>query len=79
MRADAYCQGIHDTPLADILRMPLPGEPISMDIDCNFDSLTDQEISSSTGADADLFNVHLAVLQAQKTQDDVIDSGVQGG
>eukprot|EP00961_Rhodomonas_salina_P159985 2154229-Rhodomonas_salina.7 len=79
MRADACCPGIHDTLLADILHMPLPSEPISTDIDCNFDSLTDQEISSSTSADADLCNVHPAVLQAQKTQDYVIDSGVGGG
>eukprot|EP00961_Rhodomonas_salina_P147323 1982588-Rhodomonas_salina.1 len=75
MSADAYCLGINDTPLADILR----SDPISTDINCNFNSLTDQEISSSTGADIYLWNVHLAVLQAQKTQDNVIDSGVLGG
>eukprot|EP00961_Rhodomonas_salina_P209288 2824964-Rhodomonas_salina.1 len=47
MHADAYGPGINDTPFNDILRMPLPGDPSTMSIDSNFDSLTDLEISST--------------------------------
>eukprot|EP00961_Rhodomonas_salina_P263575 3562236-Rhodomonas_salina.1 len=53
MRADAYGPGILDTPLDSILRMPLQGDPISTDIDCNFDILTDQELSSSNTSGVD--------------------------
>eukprot|EP00961_Rhodomonas_salina_P020002 268962-Rhodomonas_salina.1 len=33
MRADAYCPGMHDSALVNILRMPLLAEPETSDID----------------------------------------------
>eukprot|EP00961_Rhodomonas_salina_P000258 3428-Rhodomonas_salina.1 len=65
MRADAYGPGIFDTPLDDILYMSLPGDPISTDIDCNFDILTDQELSHNDASALEDSDVHPAVVQAQ--------------
>eukprot|EP00961_Rhodomonas_salina_P003078 42440-Rhodomonas_salina.1 len=60
MSADAYGLGILDTPLDNILCMPLQGDPISTDIDCNFDVLTYQELSSSNTSGVDFGDVHPA-------------------
>eukprot|EP00961_Rhodomonas_salina_P019387 260953-Rhodomonas_salina.1 len=49
--------------------MPLQGDPISTDIDCNFDVLTDQELSSSNTSGVDFGDVHPAVIQSQHETD----------
>eukprot|EP00961_Rhodomonas_salina_P011383 152702-Rhodomonas_salina.1 len=65
MRADAYGPGIHDTPLDDILRMPLSSEPVTTDVDCNFDVFDDQDLPCSRVSAFEDDNVHPAVLQAR--------------
>eukprot|EP00961_Rhodomonas_salina_P168527 2271546-Rhodomonas_salina.1 len=66
MRADAYRPGIHNTPLDNILRMPLSSEPVTTHVDCNFDVLDDQDLSCSSVSAFEDDNVHPAVLQAQR-------------
>eukprot|EP00961_Rhodomonas_salina_P007136 96565-Rhodomonas_salina.1 len=54
MRADAYGPGMNYSALVYILRMPLLAEQETSDIDCNFDSFTDLEISSCIAPDIDV-------------------------
>eukprot|EP00961_Rhodomonas_salina_P123045 1657354-Rhodomonas_salina.1 len=65
MHADTYGPGIHDTPLDYILRMPLSSEPVTTDVNCNFDVLDDQDLSCSSVSAFEDDDVHPAVLQAQ--------------
>eukprot|EP00961_Rhodomonas_salina_P256212 3462574-Rhodomonas_salina.1 len=76
MRANTYGPGILDTPLDDILLMPLPGDPISTDIDCNFDVLTYQELSSSNTSCVDFGDIHPAVIQSQHDFDNHMQRSV---
>eukprot|EP00961_Rhodomonas_salina_P062763 842731-Rhodomonas_salina.2 len=76
MHADAYGPGILDTPLNYILHMPLPGDPISTDIYCNFDVLTNQELWSSNTSCMDFGDIHPAVIQSQHDFDSCTQKSV---
>eukprot|EP00961_Rhodomonas_salina_P042782 575240-Rhodomonas_salina.1 len=59
--------------------MPLLAEPETSDIDCNFDSFTDLEISSCTAQDIDAGDVHPALRQSQSTSnEEQMDGSVVG-
>eukprot|EP00961_Rhodomonas_salina_P196393 2650450-Rhodomonas_salina.1 len=77
MRTDAYCLGMNDSALVDILRMPLLAEPETSDIYCNFDSFTDLEISSCTAPDIDTGEVHSA-LSKSTSKEAQMDGSVVG-
>eukprot|EP00961_Rhodomonas_salina_P303138 3941115-Rhodomonas_salina.1 len=74
MRADAYCFRIHDTSLDDILQMPLSIEPVTTNVDCNFDVLDDQDLSSSCVSAFEDDNVHPAVLQARRNTSHLVEN-----
>eukprot|EP00961_Rhodomonas_salina_P225430 3047861-Rhodomonas_salina.1 len=67
----------------DILHMPLPGDPTTMLIDSNFDSLTDLEISSSGVPDLNANDVHPAIMQslhvADSSQSNINVTQLRGG
>eukprot|EP00961_Rhodomonas_salina_P189204 2552716-Rhodomonas_salina.2 len=67
MSADAYCPGMNDSALVDILHM---AEPETSDINCNFDSFTDLEISSCTVPDINTGDVHPALRLSQNTSNE---------
>eukprot|EP00961_Rhodomonas_salina_P050527 678583-Rhodomonas_salina.1 len=72
---------MNDSALVNILRMPLLAEPETTDIDCNFDSFTDLEISSCTVPDIDAGEVHPALSKSTSNEvqmDGSID-GLRGG
>eukprot|EP00961_Rhodomonas_salina_P192405 2596624-Rhodomonas_salina.1 len=46
--------------------MPLSSEPVTTDVDCNFDVLDDQDLSCSCVSAFKDDDVHPAVLQAQR-------------
>eukprot|EP00961_Rhodomonas_salina_P118812 1599142-Rhodomonas_salina.1 len=59
--------------------MPLLAEPETCDIDCNFDSFTDLEISSCTAPDIDVGDVHPALRQSQSTSNEAqMDGSIVG-
>eukprot|EP00961_Rhodomonas_salina_P015657 209967-Rhodomonas_salina.1 len=77
MRADAYGPGMNDSALLDILRMPLLKKQKTSDINCNFDSFTDLEISSCTAQpeDIDTGDVHPALRSSQNTSNETQMNG----
>eukprot|EP00961_Rhodomonas_salina_P056297 756204-Rhodomonas_salina.2 len=72
MRADAYGNAVFDSPIQDILRMPLPGTDPDLetaDIDDCFEPFDDAVVHDNAISTGLLDNdVHPAVAQARQSQ-----------
>eukprot|EP00961_Rhodomonas_salina_P153851 2072291-Rhodomonas_salina.1 len=84
MRADAYGDALADSPITDILNMPLPGddedEPTTTDINDSFDAFNDVEITDKAISTGLLDNdIHPAVTRARAQQASNTDTPVRGG
>eukprot|EP00961_Rhodomonas_salina_P170371 2296729-Rhodomonas_salina.2 len=74
MRADAYGDALADSPITDILNMPLPSddedELTTADIDYSFDAFNDAEITDKAISTGLLDNDnHPAVARARAQQE----------